>query len=150
MGDLGPIGSAYIGSASAIFDGAGRVLLVKHTYGHFNWEIPGGVALPGEAPAATARRELLEETTLDIPEGQLSGVYYDKQHRLGPVLHFVFRFAPQDGLKPVAQPPEIGELGWFDLDELPAPMSDFTEIRIRDALAGGVAYRLVTPRVWRS
>ena len=29
-------------------------------------------------------------------------------------------------------------------------MSDFTELRIRDALEVGVAYRIVAPRVWRS
>ena len=148
MGDIGPIGSANIGSASAIFDGRGRVLLVKHTYGHLNWEIPGGVGMPGEAPSVTAQRELREETTLELPEGQLSGVYYDAIHRFGPMLHFVFRFAPRDGLNPIAQLPEIGELGWFYLNELPRPMSDFTERRIRDALGNGVAYAVIAPRVW--
>jgi hypothetical protein len=29
-------------------------------------------------------------------------------------------------------------------------MSDFTELRIRDGLTSGVAYRVVEPRVWRS
>ena len=150
MGDMGPIGSANIGSASAIFDVRGRVLLVKHTYGHFNWEIPGGVALPGEAPSVAAQRELREETTVELPEGELSGVYYDPHHRLGSMLHFVFTFPVQKRLQPVPQPPEIGDLGWFDLDALPSPMSDFTEMRIRDALADSVAYRVVGPRVWRT
>jgi 8-oxo-dGTP diphosphatase len=149
MGDIGPIGNANIGSASAIFDASGRVLLVKHTYGHFNWEVPGGLGLPGEAPSVTAQRELREETTIELPEGELSGVYYDAANRFGPVLHFCFRFPPQDGLAPIAQPPEIGELGWFDLSELPRPMSDFTERRIRDALATGVAYAVIERRVWR-
>jgi 8-oxo-dGTP diphosphatase len=149
MGDIGPIGSVAIGSASAIFDGRGQVLLVKHTYGHFNWEIPGGVGMPGEAPSITAQRELREETMVELPEGELSGVYYESPHRLGSMLHFVFRFPSHDGLEPVAQLPEIGELGWFDLEELPRPISDFTERRIRDALAPGVAYTVIEPRVWR-
>src|SRR3954449_13487517 len=141
MGDIGPIGSANIGAASAIFDERGRVLLVKHTYGHFNWEIPGGIALPGEPPSIAALRELREETTLELPEGEFSGVYYEPEHSLGgSAIHFVFRYTSQNDLLPLAQPPEIDELGWFTLDALPRPISDFTEQRIHDAVSGSVAY----------
>jgi 8-oxo-dGTP diphosphatase len=151
MGDIGPIGSANIGAASAIFDERGRVLLVKHTYGHFNWEIPGGIALPAEPPAAAAARELREETGLDLREGMFSGVYYEPHHSLGgPAIHFVFVHLRQEGLQPVAMPPEIGDLGWFDVHGLPGPMSDFTEQRIRDAQAERPVYRLVTGRTWRT
>ncbi len=147
--DIGPIGSANLGAASAIFDDRGRVLLVKHTYGNFNWEIPGGVALPGEAPSVAAKRELREETTVELPEGDLSGVYYDRYARFPPMIHFVFRFAWDPSQTPVAMLPEIGELGWFDVDDPPRPISDFTENRIRDALGTGVTYRVVTERLWR-
>jgi len=147
--EVGPIGSANIGAASAIFDGRGRVLLVKHTYGHFNWEIPGGMALPAEEPSRAAQRELEEETGLILPYGSLSGVYYEPGHDFGPMVHFVFRHMDGEGLAPAANPPEIGDVGWFALSALPAPMSDFTETRVRDALASGVAYRVVPGRVWR-
>ena len=43
----------------------GRVVLVRqwrHAAGHALWEIPAGTREPGEDPAATARRELTEET----------------------------------------------------------------------------------------
>jgi len=146
---IGPIGSANIGAASAIFNGRGRVLLVRHTYGRFNWEMPGGVALPAEEPSLAAARELREETGLELPQGTLSGVYYEPGHDFGPMLHFVFRHDDRDGLAPVANPPEIGDVGWFALDALPAPISDFTEQRIRDALARGVAYRVIAERTWR-
>ena len=151
MGDMGPIGSANIGAASAIFDERGRVLLVRHTYGHLNWEIPGGIALPAEPPAIAAQRELREETGIHLPEGAFSGVYFEPHHSLGgPAIHFVFRHANQHGLEPVAMPPEIGEVGWFELDALPAPMSDFTETRIRDALEDRAIYRVVGGRIWRT
>ena len=148
--DPGPIGSANIGAASVIFDSDGRVLLVKHTYGHFNGEIPGGVALPDEAPSVAAQRELHEETTIVLPEGELSGVYYDRRHRFGPMIHFAFRYPTTGQLRALAVPPEISDVGWFELDALPGPMSDFTELRIRDGLTSGVAYRVVEPRMWRS
>jgi ADP-ribose pyrophosphatase len=46
------------------FIDASRVLLVgqyRHLLGAMSWELPGGGALPGEAPLAAARRELREE-----------------------------------------------------------------------------------------
>jgi len=107
------------------------------------------VALPGEPPSLTAKRELQEETTLDLPEGALSGVYYEAVHRFGPMIHFVFRPRWDGQQDPVAIPPEIGDVGWFELDALPAPMSDFTERRIRDALNEQVDYAVVSARVWR-
>jgi 8-oxo-dGTP diphosphatase len=149
MGDIGPIGSANIGSAAAIFDDRGRVLLVKHTYGHFNWSLPGGIALPAEEPSIAAARELVEETGLRLSAGAISGLYYEPGHDFGPMLHFVFRFPFDADQTPEAMPPEIGEVGWFAIDDLPTPISDFTEKRVRDALGTGCTYRVVTDRVWR-
>jgi ribonuclease HI/8-oxo-dGTP pyrophosphatase MutT (NUDIX family) len=145
----GPIGSANIGAACAIFDGDGRVLLVHHTYGRHNWEIPGGIALPGESPLIAAQRELREETTLVVGGGLLTGVYFEPGHRFGPMVHFVFRFDAPPGATPTAQPPEISELGWFSLGSLPSPISDVTERRIRDALTDHAAFDVIEARIWR-
>jgi 8-oxo-dGTP pyrophosphatase MutT (NUDIX family) len=147
--DIGPIGSAKIGAAAVIFDERGRVLLVRHTYGRLNWNPPGGIAQPGEEPSAAARRELEEETGLLIPAGSISGIYFEPGHDLGPMLHFVFRFTHDAGQTPVAVPPEIGDVGWFDLDDLPRPHTDFVENRVRDAVGSGCTYRVVTQRTWR-
>jgi 8-oxo-dGTP pyrophosphatase MutT (NUDIX family) len=147
---LEPFGSANIGAACALFDLAGRVLLVRHTYGRLNWELPGGACLPGEEPAAGARRELEEEAGLNVGGGRLSGVYFEPGHERGPTLHFVFRLERPIGVEPVARPPEIDAVGWFALDDLPAPISDFTELRARDALRDRVAYAVVPERQWRT
>lgn len=143
-------GSAVLGAASAIFDHAGRILLVRHSYGRRNWELPGGGSLPGEAPDAAARRELEEETGLRLSGGVLSGVYFEPDSAgHGPLVHFVFRFPWTADLRPAARPPEIEDVGFWPLEGLPKPMSDFTERRIADALEKAVAYRVVGPRNWR-
>jgi ADP-ribose pyrophosphatase YjhB (NUDIX family) len=51
-------------------DADGRVLLVEPTYKP-NWEVPGGIAEPGESPRCTAQRELGEELGLTLPVGRL-------------------------------------------------------------------------------
>lgn len=149
MSGPGPIGQYVVGAACAIFDANGRVFLVRHTYGRLNWELPGGVAQPGESPLTTATRELREETQLTVAEGRLTGVYFEAHHDFGPMLHYVFRFEPPRDGAPQPQPPEIGDLGWFALDALPVPISDFTERRIRDALVSTADFGVVGTRIWR-
>ncbi len=142
-----PIGRATVGAACAIFDGDGRVLLVHQTYAGRKWALPGGHSLPGEAPDAAARRELEEETGLRMSDGELAGVYYEAAHpRLGPVVHFVFRFGWHPDLAPAPQPPEIDEVAFWPTGALPGPMSDFTQRRIADAVEGGVTFGVVAPR----
>lgn len=150
MSDLPPVLRAGVGAAGAIFDGTGRVLLVHHTYGRLNWELPGGFVEPGESPDEGARRELYEETGLELDIDRLSGVYFEPDHALGPALHFVFRFRQPDVLAPVVASPEINEVAFWRINDLPRPMSDFTERRIRDALdlAPATVVR-IGPRLWR-
>ena len=52
------------GAAVVALDGAGRVCLLRqyrHVAQDWLWELPAGRLDPGEAPATTAARELLEE-----------------------------------------------------------------------------------------
>ena len=139
-----------IGAACAIFDGGGRVLLVRHSYGRLNWELPGGAGDPGEAPDDTARRELLEETGLESPITQLTGVYFELDLGHGPIVHFVFRCAWDPELAPVPSSPEIADVAFWPQDDLPTPISDFTERRVRDAWAGRPAEVVtIDHRRWR-
>lgn len=140
------VGRVAVGAASAIFDDRGYVLLVRHTYGHLNWELPGGLSNPDE----TARRELLEETGLNPALERLSGVYFEAATAVGPMLHFVFRCRWDWSLIPVPSSPEIGELGYWPVDNLPTPISDFTERRVRDAGADApAAVVAIAARRWR-
>ena len=139
-----------LGAACAIFDDIGRVLLVHHTYGRLNWELPGGLGEEGEAPDETAKRELLEETGVNAELDRLTGVYFEPGHDLGPMLSFVFRFHWTDRLAPIVSSPEVSEVRFWPTDDLPTPISDFTERRIRDAaIDQPVSVGRVATRQWR-
>jgi 8-oxo-dGTP diphosphatase len=150
MRDGDPVQRTALGAACVIFDDEGRVLLVHHTYGRLNWELPGGGSEPGEAPDETATRELLEETGLRAELDCLTGVYFEPDHDVGPMLHFVFRGRWHDRLDPVASSPEVSDVRYWPIDDLPTPISDFTERRIQDAvLDGPVRVGRVVSRQWR-
>jgi 8-oxo-dGTP pyrophosphatase MutT (NUDIX family) len=71
-----------------VLDPRKRVLLVRHTYGRLNWELPGGASELDETLEETAVRELREETGVDAVAEQLVGIYYEAEH---DAHHFVFR-----------------------------------------------------------
>ena len=141
--------SVALGAASAVFDPSGRVLLVRHTYGPRNWELPGGGAEDGEDPSSTARRELSEETGLDLGPGRLTGIYYEASGDAGPILHAVFRLDWSPDLPiPTPRSPEIDAAQFWSVERLPRPVSTFTVQRIQDARSDGAAARVVQAREW--
>ena len=66
------------------------MLLVKHSYGPLNWELPGGAAERDESPPETSVREVLEETGLRVIAERLTGVYYERHGPGREAVHFVF------------------------------------------------------------
>lgn len=144
-------GPIPLGAASVIADSEGRVLLVHHTYGELNWEIPGGVVEGRESAEAAAVREAREETGALIELERLSGVYWEPAWGAAGGHHFVFR-ARLAGASPqpeIADPAEISAFGWFARDGLPRPISDFTVRRIEDALSNTPAgVFVVSARTW--
>jgi 8-oxo-dGTP diphosphatase len=130
-----------LGAAAVILDETGRVLLVKHTYGRLNWELPGGGGEANESAEETALREVREETGLRVVAERLSGVYYEREAEMH---HFVFVCRRVGGAGvPVPDRVEIAECGYWPPEALPRPISDFTVRRIRDALAGDGPVTLV-------
>ena len=137
-----------LGSAAIIRNEVGHVLLVKHSYGKLNWELPGGRAEAGESIASTAVREVLEETGLHVIPQRLTGIYYAPENDSH---HFVFECTPEDNVtRPESLSSETTACGYFDPDALPRPISDWTVRRIGDALTGVLVTLPVSiaPRNW--
>ena len=135
------------GAAALVQDDAGRVLLVRHTYGRLNWELPGGASEPGETLEETAMRELREETGLAGRVERLVALYYKREDDSH---HAVFRCAIDDGASPAAGSDEVSACAFWTVDELPRPISDFTIRRIQHGFAsdGGPRLAEVPPLSW--
>ena len=86
-----------------------------------------------EAPANTVRREVREETGLDVRPVRMTGIYYE---RAADLVHFAFACECLDNGQPRASDSEVDACGFFAPDALPRPMSDFTVRRICDAING--------------
>jgi 8-oxo-dGTP diphosphatase len=121
-----------LGVFAAIFDDAGRILCVRTNYAAKTWTTPGGRVESGESPLDALKREVLEESGLEIEPGELLGVYAKP---LENDLVLSFR-ASVIGRTPWSPNDEIAEVGYFGRDELPEPMSAAARARVHDALAG--------------
>jgi 8-oxo-dGTP diphosphatase len=120
-----------IGAAAVILDDARRVLLVRHTYGRHNWELPGGVSEAGESVIETVVREVREEVGVDVAPDLFTRLYWEPEL---DAHHFVFLCRILGEATPTPSSDEISTCGDWPLDSLPRPLSDFTVQRITDAL----------------
>ena len=59
---------------SAVVVRQGAVLLIHRTSGADHWTLPGGTPRPGESMAACARREVREETSLNVDPARVAFV----------------------------------------------------------------------------
>jgi ADP-ribose pyrophosphatase YjhB (NUDIX family) len=60
-----------LGTCAVIFDAAGRLLVVRHSYRRQPWGLPGGFVRRGEQPAAALERELQEELGVEVTVSRL-------------------------------------------------------------------------------
>ncbi len=121
-----------LGVFAAIFDKEGRILCVRMNYATHAWTTPGGRVELGESPLDALKREVLEESGLEVVPEELVGVY-SKPHKNDIVLFFRARVVAQNPWQPNY---EIAQIGYFGRDDLPEPMGLVARTRIIDALDG--------------
>jgi ADP-ribose pyrophosphatase YjhB (NUDIX family) len=103
----------------------GRLLLVRRAHEPWPgaWDIPGGFCEQRELPADAARREVREETGLDVETGSLIGMWIDDYGDTGQVTLNTYFHARLVGGAERIDPAEIAEIGWFDARELPSELA---------------------------
>ncbi|HEY2847966.1 MAG TPA: NUDIX domain-containing protein [Pyrinomonadaceae bacterium] len=106
----------------------GEVLLLDHLLRpHSGWGPPGGFVERGEQPEAALRREIKEETTLDLADVRLIRTRTFKRH-----IEIIFTAKAVGEARVVSR--EIRGLQWFAIDSMPGEMSLDLQFAIRKAL----------------
>lgn len=112
-------------------DDAGRVLLLRQSYGTTRWVLPGGGVGWGENVATAAEREFREEVGCDLAVLSFAGISAEELHGTANAVHvFTARLAGT----PQVDGREIVEARLFALDALPPEIS--TRVLRRMVMAG--------------
>ncbi len=121
-------------AGAVISDERGRVLLLRHTLrGGSGWGLPGGFIERGEQPDEAVRREVREETGLELESVELAFVRTLPHVRQVEV---IFRARMSAGrLSGLSKSFEIDRAEWFALDALPEGLGRDQRQLIRRALA---------------
>lgn len=103
-------------------DEAGRVLLTRRAWAPYagRWDLPGGFLHEAEHPLDALRRELAEETGLEVEPTDWFGAFlvpYGDEPGARIVLNLVWRARVVGGRERAAD--DVAEIRWFARDELP-------------------------------
>ncbi len=133
-------GVDYIGVSvgALILNDKGEIFLSKRSKNCRNergcWEIPGGGVKFGEKLKDAIRREMKEEYGIEIrilhqfPAADHL-IPNEKQHWVPSV--FLTRL--KKGSEPrIMEPEKYDEIGWFNLNKLPSPLSIITKIDLKN------------------
>ena len=126
--------------AAVIFDGTGKVLLGKRKENGL-WGVPAGRVEPTETVEEALRREVREETNLEIEVDRLIGVYSDPAFEIirysdGEVVHYVtpcFRCTVTGG-RLRADGIEFSRVAFFAPNDLPPDLLPMHPRWLSDAL----------------
>jgi len=108
-----------------LFDEQDRVLLVRHSDRDV-WVAPGGMVEPDEDPEETARREMREETGVDVDLVSILGVFGGPEFRVtyrnGDQVGYVMTVfeARMAGGEPTPDLDETLDVGFFTRDQVGA------------------------------
>jgi NAD+ diphosphatase len=109
--------------AALVVDGEGRLLLGRRAFepDAGMWDTIGGFLEEDEDPLAGLRREVLEETGLEVTVGDFVGAFsdtYGDSEDAPIVLNLVYEARMTDGEPRPAD--DVTEVAWFLRDALPA------------------------------
>ena len=121
------------------FDPDGRLLLIRHSYGHDAWMLPGGGLKRGESPIAAAARELGEEAGCELVDPVEAMVQDEALWGARNRVHIVTgeaRGAPRPDRR------EVTEAAFFAPDALPEDLANVLRLYLADWLTAATAARL--------
>lgn len=137
-----PAPTSLVPAVSAVIsDADGRVLLQRRTDNEL-WSVPGGAVELGESVLGALRREVKEETGLDVEADRLIGVYsspdYLVEYDDGEVRQqFSLAFACHVTGGTIQTSSESLDVAWFRPDDLGGlDLSAGADRRIHDYLRG--------------
>ena len=116
--------------AGVITDDHGRTLLIQRADNH-RWEPPGGVLELGESITDGVRREVREETGLDVEPITLTGIY---KNMTRGIVALVFRCKITGG--DLTTTDEASAFRWAADSEMAELMDEAYAVRVLDALSG--------------
>jgi ADP-ribose pyrophosphatase YjhB (NUDIX family) len=109
----------------AVFDQAGRILMVREAVDAHRWTLPGGWADVNQTPAQSVVREVFEESGYRVRAVKLAAVW-DRARQAQPPMPFsvvrMFFICALEGGTPRTSL-ETSEIGWFTEHEIPADLS---------------------------
>lgn len=127
--------SFTVSAAAVISNDKGEVLLLNHVLRPYSaWGLPGGFLDKGEQAEEAIRREIREETGLELEQLQLYSMRTTNSH-----IEVLF-FARSNG-DPRINSREIIDLGWFTPDKMPEQMSRVQREQVLDVLAACVEHK---------
>ncbi|MFD7384204.1 NUDIX hydrolase [Streptomyces anulatus] len=109
----------------------GRVLTIRRA-DNGTWEPPGGVLELAEAPEDGVRREVYEETGIEVQVDRLTGVYKNTSRG---IVALVFRCRVEGGHERLSD--ESAAVEWLSPDEVTSRMAEVYAVRVTDALLDG-------------
>jgi 8-oxo-dGTP pyrophosphatase MutT (NUDIX family) len=121
-----------LGVRGIVFDEAGRVLLIRHTYVR-GWHLPGGGVEKHETAEDALARELVEEAGV-VMRGRpsLLSIYSNHPNFKGDHV-LIYRVHEWSACAPTSRG-EIEAVEWFDPGQLPDAVTRGTRRRIDEAL----------------
>ena len=109
-------------SCALVVDGTGQLLLSRRAGEpeRGKWDLPGGFLEEGEHPLDALRRELREETSLEVEPLDFVGVWMDRygEGDAPATLNLYWTARVLTGEPRAAD--DVSELRWFAPDELPS------------------------------